>query len=195
MWFGTETGLARFDGRRTQTINDPAIPLGRILALYTDKDGGLWVGSEAGAARLNGNAFLKINETAGQSISAITANRSGSVVMTSEQGRVYESRARTVTSTENETTVTRLVVDTRELLNQPLESADRDRPGPLVITSVAVAGNRLFVGTHSRGVLEIANGVAKESQTRPATYFVNALELDKDGKLWAGVRAKKELVQ
>jgi signal transduction histidine kinase/ligand-binding sensor domain-containing protein len=192
MWFGTETGLARFDGRRTQTINDPAIPLGRILALYTDKDGGLWVGSEAGAARLNGNAFLKINETAGQSISAITANQSGSVVMTSEQGRVYESRARTVTSTENETTVSRLVVDTRELLNQPLESADRDRPGPLVITSVAVAGNRLFVGTHSRGVLEIANGVAKESQTRPATYFVNALELDKDGKLWAGVRAKKE---
>jgi len=26
MWFGTETGLAKFDGRRTQTINDPALP-------------------------------------------------------------------------------------------------------------------------------------------------------------------------
>src|SRR5690349_13103507 len=41
MWFGTETGLARFDGRRTQTINDLALPTGRILALQTDKDGAM----------------------------------------------------------------------------------------------------------------------------------------------------------
>jgi ligand-binding sensor domain-containing protein len=51
MWFGTETGLAKFDGRRTQTINDPALPAGRILALQTDKDGALWIGTEAGATR------------------------------------------------------------------------------------------------------------------------------------------------
>ena len=55
MWFGTEAGLAKFDGRRTQTINDPALPSGRVLALQTDQDGGLWVGTEAGAARLSGN--------------------------------------------------------------------------------------------------------------------------------------------
>ena len=76
MWFGTDTGLARFDGRRTETINDPAVPAGRILALHTDKDGALWVGTEAGAARLNtnANAFAKINETAGQTITAIITN-------------------------------------------------------------------------------------------------------------------------
>ncbi len=84
------------------------------------------------------------------------------------------------------------VVDTRELLNQPLKSADRDHPGSLALTSVAAANNRVFVGSLSRGVLEIANGAAKETQTRPATYFVNALELDQDAKLWAGARAKKE---
>src|SRR6201988_5468968 len=98
MWFGTDTGLARFDGRRTETINDPAVHVGRILALHTDKDGGLWVGTEAGAARLNlgENAFVKINETAGQAISAIVTNQSGSTVMTSEQGRIYESHVRQV---------------------------------------------------------------------------------------------------
>src|SRR3954468_2482443 len=47
MWFGTETGLAKFDGRRTQTINDPALPAGRILALLTDKNGAMWIGTEA----------------------------------------------------------------------------------------------------------------------------------------------------
>ena len=199
MWFGTETGLARFDGRRTQTINDAAVPIGRILALHTDKDGGLWVGTEAGAARLNVNQFLKINETAGQPITAITSSPAGSVVMTTEQGRIYESRARVITSVatsglrENETTTTSsLVVDTRELLNQALVSADRERPGPLAITSVTFANNRLFIGTLSRGVLEIVNGDVKQSPGRAAPFFVNALDHDKDGKLWAGARAKRE---
>ena len=65
MWFGTEAGLAKFDGRRTQTINDPALPVGRVLALQTDQDGALWVGTEGGAARFHAGAFLKVNETAG----------------------------------------------------------------------------------------------------------------------------------
>jgi ligand-binding sensor domain-containing protein len=119
--------------------------------------------------------------------------------MTSEQGRIYESRAREVTSVlssglaDSETTsVTRTVIDTRELLNQPLESADRDQTGPLTITSITSSNNRIFIGTLSRGVLEIANGAAKEPQTRPAVFFINALVQDKAGKLWAGARAKKE---
>src|SRR4026208_2570686 len=60
MWFGTETGLAKFDGRRTQTINDPALPAGRILALQTDKNGAMWIGTDAGAVRFHGGEFLKI---------------------------------------------------------------------------------------------------------------------------------------
>src|SRR5688572_25721906 len=62
MWFGTETGLARFDGRRTQTINNPALPFGRILALQTDQDGALWIGTEAGAARYSAGEFTKIED-------------------------------------------------------------------------------------------------------------------------------------
>jgi signal transduction histidine kinase/ligand-binding sensor domain-containing protein len=201
MWFGTETGLARFDGRRTETINDAAVPAGRrILALHTDNDRALWVGTEAGAARLsvNENAFVKINETADQTITSIVTNQSGAAVMTTEQGRIYESRARVVTTvnsglTDNETTTTtRTVIDTRELLDSPLESDERNPPGPLAITSVTSTNNKLFVGTLSRGVLEIENGVAKQSQAKPAAYFVNALEHDKEGKLWAGARARKE---
>jgi len=199
MWFGTETGLAKFDGRRTQTINDPALPAGRILALQTDNGGALWIGTDAGAARYNAGEFIKINETGGQTINAIITNQFGSAFMTTDQGRVFESRARVVTTVvtsgiadSETTTVSRTVVDTRDLLSQPLESSDRDHPGPLPITSLVSANDRLFVGTLSRGVLEIANGVAKEPQTRPASYFINALEIDKDGKLWAGARARKE---
>src|SRR6185295_12810664 len=149
--------------------------------------------------RFHDGQFLKANQTSGEPITAITSDPSGAVVMTSEQGRVYESRARIVVTTtgsgitDNETTtVSRTVIDTRALLNQPLESSDRDHPGRLPITSISDANGRIFVGTLSRGVLEIANGVAKESQMRPPVFFVNALERDRDGNLWVGARAKKE---
>jgi ligand-binding sensor domain-containing protein len=48
MWFGTEAGLAKFDGRRTQTINDQRCPAA-IVRLQTDQDGALWIGAADGA--------------------------------------------------------------------------------------------------------------------------------------------------
>ena len=192
MWFGTEAGLAKFDGRRTQTINDPALPTGRVLALQTDQDGALWIGTEAGAARYMGGQFLKANETAGLTVSSIVTPQQGLALMTTEQGRVFESRVKVITTTENEETITRTVLESRELLNQPLESADRERPGPLTITSINWSNDRLLVGTQSSGLMEIRDGVAKEIRTQPMVYFVNALERDANGKLWLGTRAKKE---
>ena len=152
MWFGTETGLARFDGRRTQTINDPVLPAGRILALQTDKDGALWIGTEAGAVRYHTGEFLPVKETSDQPVSAITTDGTGLMFMATEQGRVYESRARVVTEVvtrgiaDSETVTTkRTVIDTRALLNQPLQSAERDQTGPLRITSINFANNRLLI--------------------------------------------------
>ena len=180
MWFGTEAGLAKFDGRRTQTINDSALPAGRVLALQTAQDGTMWVGTESGAARFSGGVFERIKETTTQAVSAI-ATVDGVTLMTTEQGNVFESRARPGAA-----------IETRALLNEPLQSVDRDRPGPLSITSISKINDRLFIGTLSRGVLEIENGRVKEPPARPATFFVNALERDKDGKLWAGGKARKE---
>lgn len=192
MWFGTEAGLAKFDGRRTQTINDPALPAGRVLALQMDQDGSLWIGTDGGAARYNTGQFLKVNDTAGQAVSAIVTPQQGLALMTTEQGRIFETRVKTVTTRQNEENVTRTVLETRELLQQPLESADRERPGPLTITSLNWTNDRLVIGTQSRGVMEVRNGSATTIQTRPMVYFVNAVERDKNGKLWVGVRARKE---
>lgn len=192
LWFGTEAGLAKFDGRRTQTINDPALPGGRVLALQTDQDGALWVGTEGGAARFFNGAFLKVNETAGQAVSSIVTPQAGLALMTTEQGRVFESRLKPVTTRENEENVTRTVIESRELLGQPLESSERERPGPLPITSINWTSEHVLIGTLSRGLMEIKNGEAKPVQTRPMVYFVNTLERDKDGKLWLGARAQKE---
>ena len=192
MWFGTEAGLARFDGRRTQTINDPSLPGGRVLALQTDKDGALWIGTEAGAARFQNGSFLKVKESANQTVSAIVTTPLGVAIITTEQGRVFESREKQVTTTENEERVTRTILETRDLLSEPLESADRERPGPLPITSVHWSDDHLFIGTLSKGLMEVSNGEARPVQMRPMVYFVNALEQDNRGKLWLGTRAKRE---
>jgi signal transduction histidine kinase/ligand-binding sensor domain-containing protein len=192
MWFGTEAGLAKFDGRRTQTINDPALPSGRILALQTDQDGALWVGTDAGAARFQGGAFMKVKATAALAVSAIATPQKDLAVMTTEQGRVLEIRVKQVTSTENEETVTRTVLEARDLLNQPLESKDRDRPGPLPITSLNWSNDQLLIGTQSRGLMEIKNGDARSVQMRPMVYFFNALERGQNGQLWLGAKARKE---
>jgi len=202
MWFGTEAGLAKFDGRRTQTVNDPGLPGGRVLALQTDQSGALWIGTETGASRYMAGVFQPLKETSNQTISSIITPERNRVLLASEQGQVFECRISTtsvagvagdsITGRPPEPATTQTVLQTRPLLTQPLESADRDRPGKLVITSLLWTNDHLFAGTLSRGVLEIVGDAAKETQMRPIAYFVNALEQDKSGHLWVGVRSRKE---
>lgn len=180
MWFGTEGGLARFDGRRTQAISDSELPTGRVLSLITDQDGVLWIGTATGAARLTANGFAAVKETNGKGITSIISPERGRVLMSSEQGMIFECRSRADGT-----------VEVRSLLDQPLQSADRDLPGLLNLTSLTLAGTKLLAGSLSRGILEIENGSARELQLRPTAYFVNALETDKQGQLWVGVRSGK----
>ncbi|HEV7798976.1 MAG TPA: two-component regulator propeller domain-containing protein, partial [Pyrinomonadaceae bacterium] len=81
---------------------------------------------------------------------------------------------------------------TKSLLTQPLQSADREHVGPLVLTSLVMVDNKLYAGSLSRGVLAIENGMAREMETHPAVFFVRALEADNNGKLWLGARVKKD---
>src|SRR5207245_3427336 len=44
----------------------------------------------------------------------------------------------------------------------------------------------------SRGLLAIENGEAREVQSKPRNFFINALETDAQGRLWVGARARGE---
>lgn len=68
-WFGTENGLAKFDGRRVQTI--PLEQVTQIFSLAMAKDGTLLVGTNNGAFRSQNDKFLPIAETQGKQINAI----------------------------------------------------------------------------------------------------------------------------
>ncbi|WP_221031175.1 sensor histidine kinase [Actomonas aquatica] len=61
LWFGTHSGLARFDGKRFRVFdsaNTPALRDRRISALFEDAAGTLWIGHEAGGVtRLTDGSF------------------------------------------------------------------------------------------------------------------------------------------
>src|SRR4030095_9776213 len=89
MWFGTDAGFAKLEGRRTQAISHPNLPSGRVLALKTDEDGALWIGTEAGALRMQQGSFEMVRETAGKVITAIIVPELNRVVIATEQGMLF----------------------------------------------------------------------------------------------------------
>src|SRR3954468_13364138 len=63
IWFGTDSGLARYDGRRTQTVAIGELPTTGVLSLACDASGMLWVGTDGGAARMVKDQFVAVAET------------------------------------------------------------------------------------------------------------------------------------
>jgi len=195
-WFATDGGLARYDGRRTSAINAEGLPPGRVLALKADESGALWIGTDNGAARLANAKFETIKETVGKVITTIITPQPGRAIMATETGQIFDCQVKqpaAVSSTNRSGEVYEAPsFSVRTIPDQPLQSMDKDHPGPLKITSLALVGEKLYAGTQSRGLMVIENGEAREVTSKPRSYFVNALEVDSHGRLWTGVRVRPE---
>jgi signal transduction histidine kinase/ligand-binding sensor domain-containing protein len=184
MWFGTDNGLARYDGRRTQSIQINGLPAtGRVLALRSDEGGAMWVGTDAGAARLSNGEFRLIEETKGTAVTAILTRGAGRAWLTTARGQILVCDAQAEGR-----------VSVRAMPAESLQSADVDAPGALALTSLVAAGDAgddaLYAGTRSRGLFSFEGGAAKEINSRPRAYFIEALERDARGVLWFGARAR-----
>jgi signal transduction histidine kinase/ligand-binding sensor domain-containing protein len=195
-WFATDGGLARYDGRRVSAINDDRLPAGRVLALKTDESGALWIGTDNGVTRLSNGRFDSIKETAGKVITAIITPQKDRAIIATEQGQIFDCQVQVrdpsnlaLKDAERQTLVTFTV---RAIPEPALPSADKDHPGSLKITSLAMAGDQLYAGTQSRGLLQIDNGEVKEIVSKPRSYFINALATDSQGHVWTGAQARGE---
>jgi signal transduction histidine kinase/ligand-binding sensor domain-containing protein len=183
MWFGTDGGLAKYDGRRIQKIVVDALPTGRVRALKVDSDGDLWIGTDAGAARFIAGEFKPVAETEGKTITAIMLPERGRAVMASDQGTVFDCSTKTDGS---------LAIQTIEPRDSALLSIDAASHLPLQLTSLASIDNLLIVGTHSRGLISIEQRDVKEINSRPRAFFVEAMETDANGRLWFGAQTTSE---
>jgi signal transduction histidine kinase/ligand-binding sensor domain-containing protein len=193
-WFATDGGLARYDGRRTNAINADGLPPGRILALKIDESGALWIGTDNGAARMFNGKFETVPETSGKVINAIITPQKDRAIMASDNGQIFDCQVKQDSNREMRAGegTPGLGFAVRAIPNQPLLSADKDHPGLLKITSLALVGDKLYAGTQSRGILLIEDGEAKEIVSKPRSYFINAMATDGKGRLWVGTQARGE---
>ncbi|MBL4592746.1 MAG: T9SS type A sorting domain-containing protein [Flavobacteriales bacterium] len=61
MWFGTQDGIAKFDGVSTWTIfnttTNPVLPDNTITAIAVDSDNNIWIGTDFGVSVYDGSTF------------------------------------------------------------------------------------------------------------------------------------------
>lgn len=179
LWFGTERGLARFDGRRVQTVSAQNLSSLKILALKIAADGALWIGTENGAFVMKGEEISAIKETSASAINSIIF-RSEEAYLSSEKGAVYRC-----TFGENLSAFDENLTAAEKTLR-----VEKILPEGFPITNLAFYENNLIASTLSRGLLLIENGSASEITTRPRPFFVNVLATDKMGKIWLGTQTR-----
>ncbi len=175
MWFGTDNGLARFDGRRIQNFSLGSPDANRVLALKTAPTGELWIGTRAGAFVYYENDFQAVDGTQGVGVTAILLGRD--VFLGTDIGLVLR-----VKPDESGTLVA------EKLAPDPIRADDGN---PLTITSLVENEENLLAGTPGRGVFVVKDGNVSEFPTAPRPLFINSLARSATGKLWLGSDAAR----
>jgi len=173
MWFGTDAGLARYDGRRTQAVTANELRQANINALSVDENKILWIGTDNGIVLFDKGGFKQIKETEGRTITSFLHVDKNRTLATSEDGFIFDLQSESV----------------KTFPKTQLQSPDRDNPGALEITSIAKVNERVFVGCRGSGVLEIKGDEVKEVHSEPRAFFVETLETDQKGRFWIGAKA------
>jgi signal transduction histidine kinase/ligand-binding sensor domain-containing protein len=178
MWFGTDAGVARYDGRRIQTLTDEGLAARRVGVLHFDAEGALWVGTDDGAffRAPDATTFSPLAETKGRQVTAIISPTPGRTVLATADGLLFDCRVQDGSAPSVTQSGERLTIATGK--GQPLE-----------LTSLATAGETLLVGTRGRGLMTVEpGGEVKEIISRPRAFFVEALARGAEGTLFLGAQ-------
>jgi signal transduction histidine kinase/ligand-binding sensor domain-containing protein len=195
MWFGTDNGLVRYDGRNVEPVTGEALlPSRRILALKLDARGGLWIGTEAGAARWLDNHLLVLEDTSGKAINAIAVSAAhNEVALVSQRGEIFryaESKPDQVSSesSANASPASRLNLTRLDPSTNPaqLKIANQTEDALPLLAATYAPSQELAIGSGGRGLLlnkgkDVREAVAKS----PRPFFVAAAFAD-DKQLWLG---------
>jgi ligand-binding sensor domain-containing protein len=209
LWFGTEEGLARFDGVRfTIHGRDPVsgLPQDSVKALLAARDGSLWVGTNGGGVvritRGQFTAYDRARGLAGNAISALAEDLDGQIWIGTNDGLCRFDGVRFTTYGEAEGLPPRPVRSMRVDAQGTLWVATgrgayrfrdgRFEPVPAIGPKLrAIAEGRdgaIWFATSDRGVARLAAGSLRWFTTRDGlpSDNVQTLVADRQGALWFG---------
>jgi signal transduction histidine kinase/ligand-binding sensor domain-containing protein len=181
LWFGTDSGLVSYDGRRVEKIPFEDLATLPIHALQVDKLGTLWIGTDRGAFRFNINRFAnqpleQIAETQGKIISAISIGHD--VTLTSEQGYIFTYSSETYPPD----------VHTISPQAQPLLTIASNQSA-LPLTSLCYTSETaMLAGSRGRGLLAIDGNEIKEVISHPRPFYIEAIARDSHDHVYFGAR-------
>ena len=168
IWFGTDNGLAKFDGRRVQTDMNPSFASVRIADLQVDSNGTLWIASEIGSFYFRDNIFNQIEETSSIPIGSLYMDpRENQIFLVNENGSVFQ-----VDNISEKSPRAKTIIKTSTPFRNMVKS-----------------GNEVLIGTFNSGLHRIEGSNTKAVITRPRPFFVNVLKADSNGNLWLGARS------
>jgi signal transduction histidine kinase/ligand-binding sensor domain-containing protein len=201
LWFGTDNGLVRYDGRRTQAVGSVStggdyrgvLPSQRIRALFRDSAGGLWIGTEQGAARLVREKLVLLEATRNRAVTAFAESPQHEILVVTEQGQIIRlQNTLSEIKRANEPFAEEISAQVIDGQTQSLLSIDNHSVALKAIAFHA-ATNEWWLASHRRGVLKLSTKAQPVSlveaispPTRP--YFVNAI-FSEGGNLWLGAQA------
>lgn len=170
MWFGTENGLARFDGRRIQKYTLGSAASDRILVISLSGSGSLWIGTGAGAFEYGEEGYRPVRGTEGVSVTSLLVGEV--ILLGTDRGTVLKA----VRTEGGE-------INGEPFLSEPITDVDGK---PVPITHLARLDGEIVATTRGRGAYRISGGVAREFVTSPRPLFINSVASGADRTSWFG---------
>ena len=207
LWFGTQSGLARFDGQRFLVFrrrDHDGLANDFIQALAMDNDGAIWIGTNVGLSRWQDGGFSAVADGQPGNVHALLNHPDHGLLAGGESGlhRVVPGASPTVEVLDSTPTYSLAIGARGELVSghantvrhwdgelQSRETLLDGDPGTRVM-ALAMHDNQLWLGTTDG--LRVLDPTA-DSLDRPAgqpeslrALLVEALFEDRDGQLWIG---------
>lgn len=192
MWFATDSGLAKFDGRRVQSISPENFSNKRILSLKNDENGALWIGTEKGLFRFFNNSFQIIPQTAEFAIKSVMFSAVNKLILTVESDSKSPNKyIEIISDSENNLNLNKLSETPQEITNLATSQTPLGA-GLGITTRVKDTDQNLWIGTKGNGVFlfhsaeQISHYTLENTAGGLRSNEILSIFVDRENVVWFG---------